>query len=167
MARINPSEIEFKEEKVVKINRVAKVVKGGRRFRFNAIVVVGDGHGHVGVGLGKANEVMEAISKAKENAKKSVFKIPIINGTIPHAIIGRFGAGRVLLKPASPGTGIIAGGPVRAVMEQVGIADVLTKILGTSNPHNVVKATVAGLRSLEDAIEVARKRGLTIQELFN
>ncbi|OIO64030.1 MAG: 30S ribosomal protein S5 [Candidatus Marinimicrobia bacterium CG1_02_48_14] len=167
MARINPSEIEFKEEKVVKINRVAKVVKGGRRFRFNAIVVVGDGHGHVGVGLGKANEVMEAISKAKENAKKSVFKIPIINGTIPHAIIGQFGAGRVLLKPASPGTGIIAGGPVRAVMEQVGIADVLTKILGTSNPHNVVKATVAGLRGLEDAIEVARKRGLTIQELFN
>jgi len=167
MARINPSEIEFKEEKVVKINRVTKVEKGGRRFRFNAIVVVGDGHGHVGVGLGKANEVMEAISKAKENAKKSVFKIPIINGTIPHAIIGQFGAGRVLLKPASPGTGIIAGGPVRAVMEQVGIADVLTKILGTSNPHNVVKATVAGLRGLEDAIEVARKRGLTIQELFN
>ncbi len=167
MARINPNEIDFKEEKVVKINRVAKVVKGGRRFRFNAIVVVGDGHGHVGVGLGKANEVMEAISKAKENAKKSVFKVPIINGTIPHAIIGEFGAGRVMLKPASPGTGIIAGGPVRAVMEQAGIADVLTKILGSSNPHNVVKATVAGLKSLTDAIEVARKRGLTIQELFN
>lgn len=164
---INPSEIEFKEEKVVKINRVAKVVKGGRRFSFNAIVVVGDGNGHVGVGLGKANEVMNSVNKGKENAKKSVVKIPIVNGTLPHAIIGKYGAGRVMLKPASPGTGIIAGGAIRAIMEQVGITDVLAKILGTRNPHNVIKATMNGLTSLEDATEIARRRGITIQELFN
>lgn len=164
---INPSEIEFKEEKVVKINRVAKVVKGGRRFSFNAIVVVGDGNGHVGIGLGKANEVMSAVNKGKENAKKNVIRIPVINGTLPHKVIGRYGAGRVLLKPASAGTGIIAGGPIRAIMEQVGITDVLAKTLGTNNPHNVIKATMAGLEMLEDANDVARKRGITIQELFN
>mgnify|MGYP002641493391 FL=1 len=164
---INPSEIEFKEEKVVKINRVAKVVKGGRRFSFNAIVVVGDGNGHVGVGLGKANEVMNSVNKGKENAKKSVVHIPIVNGTLPHAIIGKYGAGRVMLKPASPGTGIIAGGAIRAIMEQVGITDVLAKILGTRNPHNVIKATMDGLENLEDATEIARRRGITIQELFN
>jgi small subunit ribosomal protein S5 len=164
---INPSEIEFKEEKVVKINRVAKVVKGGRRFSFNAIVVVGDGNGHVGIGLGKANEVMSAVNKGKENAKKNVMRIPIINGTLPHAVLGRYGAGRVMLKPASPGTGIIAGGPIRAIMEQAGITDVLAKTLGTRNPHNVIKATISGLAELEDANEVARKRGITIQELFN
>ncbi|MCF7809067.1 MAG: 30S ribosomal protein S5 [Candidatus Marinimicrobia bacterium] len=164
---INPSEIEFKEEKVVKINRVAKVVKGGRRFSFNAIVVVGDGNGHVGVGLGKANEVMNSVNKGKENAKKSVVSVPIVNGTLPHAVIGKFGAGRVMLKPASPGTGIIAGGAIRAIMEQVGITDVLAKILGTRNPHNVIKATMDGLGQLEDATEIARKRGITIQELFN
>jgi len=164
---INPSEIEFKEEKVVKINRVAKVVKGGRRFSFNAIVVVGDGNGHVGVGLGKANEVMNSVNKGKENAKKNVVKIPVINGTLPHAVIGKFGAGRVMLKPASPGTGIIAGGAIRAIMEQVGITDVLAKILGSRNPHNVIKATMNGLEQLEDATEIARKRGITIQELFN
>ncbi|MBT4131156.1 MAG: 30S ribosomal protein S5 [Candidatus Marinimicrobia bacterium] len=164
---INPSEIEFKEEKVVKINRVAKVVKGGRRFSFNAIVVVGDGNGHVGVGLGKANEVMNSVNKGKENAKKSVVHIPIVNGTLPHAIIGKYGAGRVMLKPASPGTGIIAGGAIRAIMEQVGITDVLAKILGTRNPHNVIKATMNGLESLEDATEIARRRGISIQELFN
>jgi len=164
---INPSEIEFKEEKVVKINRVAKVVKGGRRFSFNAIVVVGDGNGHVGVGLGKANEVMNSVNKGKENAKKSVVKVPIVNGTLPHAVIGKFGAGRVMLKPASPGTGIIAGGAIRAIMEQVGITDVLAKILGTRNPHNVIKATMNGLDQLEDATVIARKRGITIQELFN
>ena len=162
---INPSEIEFKEEKVVKINRVAKVVKGGRRFSFNAIVVVGDGNGHVGVGLGKANEVMNSVNKGKENAKKSV--VPIVNGTLPHAIIGKYGAGRVMLKPASPGTGIIAGGAIRAIMEQVGITDVLAKILGTRNPHNVIKATMNGLENLEDATEIARRRGISIQELFN
>ncbi len=164
---INPSEIEFKEEKVVKINRVAKVVKGGRRFSFNAIVVVGDGNGHVGVGLGKANEVMSSVNKGKENAKKSVVKIPIVNGTLPHAIIGKYGAGRVMLKPASPGTGIIAGGAIRAIMEQVGITDVFAKILGSRNPHNVIKATMNGLTSLEDATEISRRRGITIQELFN
>ncbi len=164
---INPSEIEFKEEKVVKINRVAKVVKGGRRFSFNAIVVVGDGNGHVGIGLGKANEVMNSVNKGKENAKKSVVKIPIVNGTLPHAIIGKYGAGRVMLKPASPGTGIIAGGAIRAIMEQVGITDVLAKILGTRNPHNVIKATMNGLENLEDATEIARRRGISIQELFN
>lgn len=164
---INPSEIEFKEEKVVKINRVAKVVKGGRRFSFNAIVVVGDGNGHVGVGMGKANEVMNSVSKGKENAKKSVVRIPIVNGTLPHAIIGRYGAGRVMLKPASPGTGIIAGGAIRAIMEEVGITDVLAKILGSRNPHNVIKATMDGLQHLEDATEIARRRGISIQELFN
>ncbi|MBC8375446.1 MAG: 30S ribosomal protein S5 [FCB group bacterium] len=164
---INPSEIEFKEEKVVKINRVAKVVKGGRRFSFNAIVVVGDGNGHVGVGLGKANEVMNSVNKGKENAKKSVVHVPIVNGTLPHAIIGKYGAGRVMLKPASPGTGIIAGGAIRAIMEQVGITDVLAKILGTRNPHNVIKATMNGLENLEDATEIARRRGISIQELFN
>jgi small subunit ribosomal protein S5 len=164
---INPSEIEFKEEKVVKINRVAKVVKGGRRFSFNAIVVVGDGNGHVGVGLGKANEVMNSVSKGKENAKKSVVRVPVVNGTLPHSVIGKYGAGRVLLKPASPGTGIIAGGAIRAIMEQVGVTDVLAKILGTRNPHNVIKATMEGLSQLEDANEVARNRGITIQELFN
>ena len=164
---INPSEIEFKEEKVVKINRVAKVVKGGRRFSFNAIVVVGDGNGHVGVGLGKANEVMNSVNKGKENAKKSVVRVPVVNGTLPHAVIGKYGAGRVMLKPASPGTGIIAGGAIRAIMEQVGITDVLAKILGSRNPHNVIKATMEGLSQLNDATEIARKRGISIQELFN
>jgi len=164
---INPSEIEFKEEKVVKINRVAKVVKGGRRFSFNAIVVVGDGNGHVGVGLGKANEVMNSVNKGKENAKKSVVRIPVVNGTLPHAVIGKYGAGRVMLKPASPGTGIIAGGAIRAIMEQAGVTDVLAKILGTRNPHNVIKATMNGLENLEDATEISRRRGISIQELFN
>ena len=129
--------------------------------------MVGDGNGHVGVGLGKANEVMNSVNKGKENAKKSVVRVPIVNGTLPHAIIGRYGAGRVMLKPASPGTGIIAGGAIRAIMEQVGITDVLAKILGTRNPHNVIKATMNGLENLEDATEIARRRGISIQELFN
>ena len=154
------------EERVVNINRVAKVVKGGRNFRFAALVVVGDKNGHVGVGIGKAQEVPEAIRKASQDAKKHIFTVPIVNTTIPHQVTGIFGAGRVLLRPAGEGTGVIAGGPVRAVCELAGIKDVRSKSLGTSNPQNIVNATVEGLKSLKTAEQVAKLRGKSVEEIL-
>ncbi len=164
MAMMNDNEPELLD-KVVNINRVAKVVKGGRRFSFSALVVVGDGQGQVGAALGKANEVPDAIRKGNERARKAMFEVPVVNGTIPHDVIGHHGAGRVLLRPASQGTGVIAGGAVRAVMEAAGIKNVLTKCLGTNNSNNVVQATVDALQQLVSPGEIAARRGVSTDEL--
>jgi small subunit ribosomal protein S5 len=162
MARIDPARLTL-EERVVQINRVAKVVKGGRRFSFSAVVVVGDGHGHVGVGLGKAGEVPEAIRKGVEDAKKNLIRVPLVGTTIPHEVRQQFGASTVLLKPASQGTGVIAGGSVRAVVEAAGVRDILSKALGSTNPVNVVRATLEGLRTLRSAEDISARRGKTVR----
>ncbi|MEM8964936.1 MAG: 30S ribosomal protein S5 [Bacteroidota bacterium] len=163
---VKASELDLKE-KVVAIKRVAKVVKGGRRFSFSAIVVVGNGDGIVGYGLGKANEVTDAITKGVDDAKKNLLKVPVLKGTIPHENLGKYGGGFVLLKPASPGTGVIAGGAMRAVLESAGVHDVLAKSKGSSNPHNVVKATFDALATMRDAYSVAEQRGVELEKVFN
>ncbi len=164
--RLKASEIEL-TEKVVAINRVAKVVKGGRRFSFSAVVVVGNGDGVVGYGLGKANEVVDAITKGVDDAKKNLIKVPVLKGTLPHSTLGKYSGGFVLLKPASPGTGVIAGGAMRAVLDSAGVKDVLAKSKGSSNPHNVVKATFDALLQMRDPITIAQQRGITLDKVFN
>jgi small subunit ribosomal protein S5 len=163
LLRIDPNKLEL-TDRVVHINRCAKVVKGGRRFSFSALVVVGDGQGHVGFGHGKAKEVPEAIRKGVEQAKKSLIKVPLQDRTIPFDIVGKFGAGKILLKPASPGTGVIAGGPVRAVLEVAGVGDILSKCLGSNNPHNVVRATMNALSQLKSREEILGRRGIGAEE---
>lgn len=164
--RVKSSESEL-TEKLVKLNRVAKVVKGGRRFSFSAIMVVGDGNGVVGHGLGKANEVQDAIAKGIDDAKKNLVKVPILNGTVPHDSFTKFGAAKVLIRPAAPGTGVLAGGAMRAVLESAGIRDVIGKSLGSSNPHNVVKATLLALQNMRDPYKVAQNRGVDLNKVFN
>jgi small subunit ribosomal protein S5 len=164
--RVKPSDIELKD-KLVAVNRVTKVTKGGRNFTFSAIIVVGDEHGIVGHGLGKAKEITEAITKGIEDAKKNLIKVPILKGTVPHSQKGKFGGAEVLLKPASEGTGVIAGGAMRAVLESVGIHNVLAKSQGSSNPHNVVKATMDALSQMRDAVAVAKQRGISVEKVFH
>jgi len=165
VSKIKASELEL-QDRLVHVGRTAKVVKGGRRFNFSAIVVVGDGNGHVGYGLGKAGEVVDAVSKATEAAKKNIIKVTIQNGTLPHEVIGKFGAAKVLFRPASAGTGVIAAGGVRAILELCGVKDVITKSLGSANPHNSIKAAIAGLASIEDAESVAARRGVSIEKVI-
>ena len=164
MSKIKASELELRD-KLVYVGRTAKVVKGGRRFNFSAIVVVGDGNGHVGYGLGKASEVVDAVTKATEAAKKNIFKVQLQGTTVPHEVIGKFGAAKVLIRPATPGTGVIAAGGVRAILELAGVQDVLTNSLGSSNPHNSIKATLRGLLAMEDPATVAARRGIPVEKV--